>query len=183
MKIKLTNKNLQYYRLRISEPSQSMLDALKNYWEENNIDTNVYGEWDKVSVEIEDNNIPLYTPRLIYYFDDYTTIPYEFASEELNIINNYLDKNFDRYPDNYVLGLGDAEYEELVDTIDKRHNVDLAVALNIALGIVEIEEFTVEVQKVTKEDYKLFKDNITEDEVGKSAFFFGRYARSKSWWY
>ena len=126
MKFKLTNKYLKNWRLRILEPSPSILDALKDYWEKNNIDTNIYGEWDKVSVEVEGEGIEK-TPALIYFFDEYETIPYNFTTEEINDIDDYLFTalNSGNYPDNYVLGLGDVEYEELVDTIDKKHNIDV----------------------------------------------------------
>ena len=73
MKVKLTMKNETYYRLRILEPTPSILDTLKDYWEKNNIDTGMYGEWDKVSVEIEGSTTNLGRYRLIYFFDDYTT--------------------------------------------------------------------------------------------------------------
>lgn len=52
MKVKLTMKNETYYRLRILEPTPSILDTLKDYWEKNNIDTDMYGEYDNAIDEI-----------------------------------------------------------------------------------------------------------------------------------
>lgn len=168
MKVKLTMKNETYYRLRILEPTPSILNALKDYWEKNNVDTNIYGEWDKVSVEIEGNTPLGHKPKLIYFFDDYQTIPYDFATEEINEINNYLDKYYDKYPDNYVLGFGEGEYEELVDSIDEKHKVDLAIALKIAINILDYEEFGIETHTVTKDDVD--NENICEDDIGKIIF-------------
>ena len=168
MKLKLTMKNKTYYRLRILEPTTSILNALKEYWVKNNVDTNIYGEWNKVGVEIEGNTSFRDKSELIYYFDDYQTIPYEFTSEELNDINNYLDKNFDKFPDNYVLGLGDVEYEELVDTIDERHKIDLAIALDIALSIANECYFSVEKSIVIEKD--LLWNELPEMDIGSNCF-------------
>lgn len=172
MKVKLSMKNEKNYRLRILEATPSILDALKDYWEKNNIDIDMYGEWDKVSVEIEGNTTYIYPnlkPKLIYFFDNYKKIPYEFTSEEWKDIDNYLKKNFDKYPDNYVLELGEGEYEELVDTIDERHKIDLAVALEIAItNILDYEEFGVKTYTITKDD--IDNVNILEDNVGETVF-------------
>lgn len=168
MKVKLTMKNETYYRLRILEPTSSILIALKEYWEKNNVNTNIYGEWDKVSVEIEGNTPLGHKPKLIYFFDDYQTIPYDFTSEEMKDIDNYLDKYFDKYPDNYALGLGDGEYEELVDTIDEKHNRNIAIALEIAINILDYEEFGIETYTITKDDVD--NENICEDDIGKTVF-------------
>ena len=97
MKVKLTMKNETYYRLRILEPTSSILIALKEYWEKNNVNTNIYGEWDKVSVEIEGNTPLGHKPKLIYFFDDYQTIPYDFRSQYTGI-NRGLSRTLTRLP-------------------------------------------------------------------------------------
>lgn len=172
MKVKLTMKNETYYRLRILEPTLSILDTLKDYWEKNNIDTGMYGEWDKVSVEIEGSTTNLGRYRLIYFFDDYTTIPYDFTTEEISDIDRFLSNNFKsgdyfgNYPDNYILELGDGEYEKLVDTIDAEHNRDLAITLNIALNIIDLEEFDLKTHTITEQEAK----EIDENELGRNTF-------------
>lgn len=174
MKLKLTMKNEDYYRLRILEPTPSILDALKDYWEKNNIDTGMYGEWDNVSVGMEGSTTNLGIYRLIYFFDDYKTIPYDFTTEEINDIDRFLSNNFKsgnyfgKYPDNYVLELGDGEYEELVDTIDERYKINLAIALEIAINILDYEEFGIETYTITKDDVD--NENIYEDDIGNIIF-------------